>query len=181
MASEDEMAGWNHQCSGHELGQTLGDGEDKEAWHAAVHGVAKSRTQLSDWTTTRRHQDRLACWCVYLNLCPNHEMWMLITWKSHQSSHFFYEDFWHPALPPKLGFFGGSDGKESTCNAEDPRSGRFPWRGNLSTQVFLPGEFHGQRSLLGYSGWGCKELEMTEQLTHTHSQTHIQNWKSNVF
>ena len=23
---------------------------DKEAWHAAVHGVAKSRTQLSDWT-----------------------------------------------------------------------------------------------------------------------------------
>ena len=26
-ASEDEMAGWNHQCNGHELGQTPGDGE----------------------------------------------------------------------------------------------------------------------------------------------------------
>ena len=26
--------------------------KDREAWHAAVHGVAKSRTQLSDWTTT---------------------------------------------------------------------------------------------------------------------------------
>ena len=26
----------------------------KEAWHAAVHGVTKSRTQLSDWTPTRR-------------------------------------------------------------------------------------------------------------------------------
>ena len=26
--------------------------EDKEAWHAAVHGVAKSQTQLSDWITT---------------------------------------------------------------------------------------------------------------------------------
>ena len=26
-ASEDEMAGWHHQLSGHELGQTLGDGE----------------------------------------------------------------------------------------------------------------------------------------------------------
>ena len=25
--SEDEMAGWHHRCSGHELGQTLGDGE----------------------------------------------------------------------------------------------------------------------------------------------------------
>ena len=32
----------------------------------------------------------------------------------------------------------------------------------------LPGESHGQRSLVGYSPWGCKELDMTEQLTHTH-------------
>ena len=32
--------------------------------------------------------------------------------------------------------------------------------------VFLPGEFHGQRSLAGYSPWGCKELDVTEQLTH---------------
>ena len=31
----------------------------------------------------------------------------------------------------------------------------------LSTPVFLPGQFHGQRSLLGYSSWGCKELDMT--------------------
>ena len=31
--------------------------------------------------------------------------------------------------------------------------------------VFLPGEFHGQRSLVGYSPWGCKELKITEQLT----------------
>ena len=28
---------------------------------------------------------------------------------------------------------------------------------------------HGQRSLAGYSLWGCKELDMTEQLTHKHS------------
>ena len=33
------------------------------------------------------------------------------------------------------------------------------------TPVFLPGEFHGQRSLEGYSSWSCKELDMTEQLT----------------
>ena len=31
--------------------------------------------------------------------------------------------------------------------------------------IVLPGEFHGQRSLLGYSPWGCKELDMTERLT----------------
>ena len=41
-----------------------------------------------------------------------------------------------------------------------------------TTPVFLPGEFHGQRNLAGYSQWGCKELDMTEWLTHTHTHTH---------
>ena len=35
------------------------------------------------------------------------------------------------------------------------------------TPVLLPGEFHGQRSLAGYSPWGHKESDTTEQLTHT--------------
>ena len=35
------------------------------------------------------------------------------------------------------------------------------------TPVFLPGESHGQRGLVGYSLWGCKELDMNKQLTHT--------------
>ena len=35
------------------------------------------------------------------------------------------------------------------------------------TPVFLPGEAHGQRSLVGYGPWGRKELDTTEQLTHT--------------
>ena len=44
-----------------------------------------------------------------------------------------------------------------------PALGRFPWRrGWQPTLVFLPGESHGQRSLVGYSPWGCKELDMTE-------------------
>ena len=38
----------------------------------------------------------------------------------------------------------------------------------LPTPVFLPGEFHGQRSLVGYSPWGHKELDITERLTYTH-------------
>ena len=62
-----------------------------------------------------------------------------------------------------LGFTGGSAGKESACNAGDPGSGRFPWRRTwLSTLVFLPGEFHGHRSLAGYHLWGRKESDMTE-------------------
>ena len=35
------------------------------------------------------------------------------------------------------------------------------------TPVFLPGESHGRRGLVGYGLWGCKELGKTEQLTHT--------------
>ena len=40
-------------------------------------------------------------------------------------------------------------------------------RERLPTSVFLPGEFHGQRSLAGYSPWGHKELDTTEQPTVT--------------
>ena len=35
----------------------------------------------------------------------------------------------------------------------------------LVTPVFLPGEFHGERRLVGYSPWDCKELDTTELLT----------------
>ena len=48
----------------------------------------------------------------------------------------------------------------------NPWVGKILWRKKWQpTQVFLPEEFHGQRSLAGYSPWGPKELDMTEQLT----------------
>ena len=47
---------------------------------------------------------------------------------------------------------------------EDPCS-----RGMAATPVFLAGEFHGQRSLVGYSPWGRKESDTTDQLTHIHT------------
>ena len=48
----------------------------------------------------------------------------------------------------------------------DPWVRKIPWRRKwLPTPVFLPGEFHGQRSLVGYSPWSRKELDTTEQLT----------------
>ena len=34
------------------------------------------------------------------------------------------------------------------------------------TSVLLPGEFRGQRRLVGYSPWGCKESDTTEHITH---------------
>ena len=74
---------------------------DGGAWSVTVHGVAKSQTELSDFT-------------------------------------FF------PSVVP----FG---------------------EGNGNPLVFLPRESHGQRGLVGYSLWGCKESDTTKQLTHTHS------------
>ena len=48
-----------------------------------------------------------------------------------------------------------------------PWAGKIPWRREwLPTPVFLPGEFDGQRSLAGYSPWGCRESDTTEQLNN---------------
>ena len=48
--TEDEMAGWHHQLNGHGFGWTPGVGDGQGGLHAVVHGVAESRTWLSDWT-----------------------------------------------------------------------------------------------------------------------------------
>ena len=46
--------------------------------------------------------------------------------------------------------------------------GKIPWRREWHpTPVFLPGEFHEQRSLVGYSPWGLRESDTTERLTLT--------------
>ena len=76
-----------------------------------------------------------------------------------------------------MGFTGGSDSKASACTAGDlgliPGSGRSPGQGNGNRPVLLPGKFHGQRSLVGYSPWGCKELDTTERLHFTSSYMYV--------
>ena len=46
--TEDEMAGWHHGLMNVSLSELPELVMDREAWRAAIHGVAKSRTQLSD-------------------------------------------------------------------------------------------------------------------------------------
>ena len=46
--TEDEMVGRYHGINGHEFEQVPAVGDTQGAWRAAVHGVAKSQTQLSD-------------------------------------------------------------------------------------------------------------------------------------
>ena len=71
---------------------------------------------------------------------------------------------------------------------------KIPWRRKWQPiPVFLPGESHGQRSLMGYSPWGCKQSDIISQLsthigiivrdgahTHTHTHTHTQKSLSHV-
>ena len=109
---------------------------DREAWCAAVHGVAKSRTWLSDWT------------------------------EPHSAS----------CLPECL------SGQESACNAGDAGNigsipglerspGKKAWK---PTPVFLPGESHWQRSLVGYRPEGRKHSDTTEATEHTHHNPKLQ-------
>ena len=68
--------------------------------------------------------------------------------------------------------FPGSSSKESACQCRkckrcgfDPCFGKIPRRRAWQpTPVFFPGESHGQKSLVGYSPWGRKELDTTEAI-----------------
>ena len=52
--TEDEMVGWCHCLNGHEFERAPGDGGRQGSLGAAVHGLAMSQTQLSDWTTEQQ-------------------------------------------------------------------------------------------------------------------------------
>ena len=85
----------------------------------------------------------------------------------HPYTNSFQSGFSVALLNKKLGFPGSSGGKESTCNEGDPVSipgfWKIPWRKKWQpTPVFLPEKSHGQRSVVGYSTKGCKELDVTE-------------------
>ena len=83
-------------------------------------------------------------------------------------------------LHQMLGFPGGSSGKKKkkpACQCKrhkrfrfDPQIGKIPWRRACQpTPVFLPGESHGQRRLVGYGPKGCKESDRTEATEHAHT------------
>ena len=87
----------------------------------------------------------------------NESLIKIITGVFFQQLHRMFSD-WH-SIP------GGTSGKEPTCQSRrqkrsfDPWVGKYPWsRKWQPTPVFLPGEFHGQRSLAGYSPLGCKDM-----------------------
>ena len=71
-----------------------------------------------------------------------------------------------------MGSPDGSDKKKTKTACQCRRLGfnplvrKIPWkRKQQPTPVFLPGKFHEQRSLAGYSSWGCKESDTAEWLS----------------
>ena len=80
--------------------------------------------------------------------------------------------------------------KESACKSRrwerhefNPWVRKISWRRKWqSTPVLLPGRSHGQRSLAGYSLWGCKESDTTERMcARTHRHTIGENWGCFLF
>ena len=75
------------------------------------------------------------------------------------------------AIGKKGGFPKGAGGKEPACQCRrhkrrgfDPWAGKIPWRrARQPLPVFLPGESHGQRSLVGHSPWGRTESDAPER------------------
>ena len=111
--------------------------KEREAWRIAVHGVAKSQIQLSNWTIAKSD---------YASLLLKTLQWLPKEVNIYPLNH-------------GSGFPGGTNGKEPTCQCRrlrrrwfDPWVGKILWRRTWqSIPVFLPGESHGQRSLEGHS------------------------------
>ena len=78
------------------------------------------------------------------------------------------------------GFPGGPSRKEPTCQYRKHKRCRFnpwvwkiPWRrAQQQSPVFLPGESHGQRSLVGYGPQGLKQSDVTSDIAHNLPRSH---------
>ena len=129
---------------------------DREAWRAAVYGVAKSQTRLSDWTELKESED------IFPQYHYDHKT--KITCDSEKDSgpqkssckgHMYFLI----GLPLWLSV------KESACQCRrcgfNPWVGKVPWRRKWQpAPLFLLGKLHGQRSLVGYNLWGHKRVRL---------------------
>ena len=111
----------------------------------------------------------------FLNvLFPPHEKEKTLAWEYYnyftETDYFFLCLIWlYTLININMDFSGGSDSKEFT-SLQESQVQSLNWEDTLGrkwqpTPVFLPGEFHGQWSLAGYSPWGCKEMDITEQVS----------------
>ena len=156
--TEDERVGWHHRFNGCELEQTQGDGEVQGGLLCHSPWVTKSQTQLGDWTTTIR-----------LCLARSEAALLASSHDHHLQQQYVFN--MHPYISQVL-LVVQMVRIYPHCGRPrfNPWVGKIPWKREWLPipsshwewlPVFLLGEFHGQRSLMGYSPWCHKELDMT--------------------
>ena len=102
--TKDEMAGWHHRLDGVSLSELWELVMDREAWRAAIHGVTKNWTRLSDWTELRGHHNLVWSFLNYSHLQRTHlqirsHLWLQgLTWTyllrgTIQSTIIIFQDF----------------------------------------------------------------------------------------
>ena len=165
---------------------------NREAWRAAIHAVAKTRTRLSDWTElnwNEEYSNPLKYSCLENPMDRGDSVHGILDWwaTAHgvaKSQIQLKQLRTHIGLLPNCFLGGTSDsflGKQSACQCRrgkrhgfDPWVGKILWRTKCQpTPVFFPGKFHGQTSLAGHSPWCHKESDTTEN-ANTHTRTHFQ-------
>ena len=120
---------------------------DGGAWKAAVRGVAEGRTRLSDFTFTFHFH------ALEKEMATHSSVF---AWRIPGTGE-------PGGLPPMGSHRVGQDWSDLAAAAARPS---LNWRSKWQpTPVFLTGESHEQRSLVSYSPWDHKELDMTQQLT----------------
>ena len=129
---------------------------EREAWRAAVHGVAKSRTRLSNWTEV--NWSTSASCLSRTSVYPAAEIYI---YTAPHSSTLAWKIPWVEELG-RLESMGllrvGHDWVTSLSFFTF-----MPWRRKWQpTPVFFPGESQGQRSLVGCHLWGHTELDTIE-------------------
>ena len=141
--TEDEMVGWHHWLDGHEFEQAPGVGEGQGSLVCCSPWGCKELDTIErlNWTELNAHFEMLMGDIQENSLVAQ----MIKNLPAVQETHVWslgWEDLW---------------------------VGKILWRRKWQpTPVFLPGEFHGQRILAGYSPWGHKESDRTEWLSLTH-------------
>ena len=145
---------------------------DREAWRAAIHGVTKSQTQLSDWTELNlllsNYYDLhlITFQIVFLIFSQNCDL-------SESRIFLFFRLFKHCSFINLASHIAQLQGihLQYWRYRFYPGVGKILWRRKcLHIPVFLPGKSHGQGSLVGSSPWGSKtvrhDLEIEQQCFH---------------
>ena len=116
--------------------------KDRETWHAAVSGVTKSQTQMSDWTTTIYNYNMGFSSGSLVRICLPRRL---------------------AGICPSAKNLSSGDIRHAVGNVFLTRRGtsrvrKIPWRTNWQPTAVLPGKSHGHSSPAGYTPWGCKRV-----------------------